>query len=85
MWLPALAPLGTVRAESITQALISAYENSPKINAERARLRAADEELARAQAGYRPIIEGAAEATAVHSDSSRPRAAMATCSQEITR
>lgn len=72
MWLPALAPLGTVRAESITQALISAYENSPKINAERARLRAADEELARAQAGYRPIIEGAAEATAVHSDSEPP-------------
>ena len=45
-----------VHAENLDQALASAYQSSPNINAERARLRATDEELARAQSGYRPEI-----------------------------
>ncbi len=54
----ALALLGSsARAESLQAALAAAYDNSPTLNAERARLRATDEELAKAQSGYRPNIE----------------------------
>jgi len=49
----ALAP---ARADTLESALAAAYQNSPAINAERARLRATDEELAKAQSGYRPSI-----------------------------
>jgi outer membrane protein len=48
-------------AESIRQALAAAYVKNPRLDAERARLRATDEEVARAKSGYRPTIEGAAE------------------------
>ena len=52
-------------AESILDALAAAYSSSPRIKAEQARLRASDEELARAQSGYRPTIQGSATATAL--------------------
>lgn len=54
----ALAPLcaAPARAESLESALAAVYESSPALNAERARLRATDEELAKAQSGYRPAI-----------------------------
>jgi outer membrane protein len=48
-------------SETLGEALASAYVNNPRINAERARLRATDEELARAQSGYRPTIFGTAD------------------------
>jgi outer membrane protein len=50
-------------AESLAEALAAAYVNNPRINAERARLRATDEELARAQSGYRPTLFGTADWT----------------------
>ncbi len=50
-----------VRAETIRQAMASAYENNPKLDAERARLRATDEEVPRALSGYRPRITGNAD------------------------
>lgn len=53
-----LAGPGPVAAETIEQALAITYIGNPRLNAERARLRATDEELARAQAGYRPVIFG---------------------------
>ena len=43
-------------AESLQQAMVAAYQNNPTLNAERARLRATDEEIARAKAGFRPDI-----------------------------
>jgi len=45
-----------VPAETIDQALNSAYNYNPQIEAERARLRATDEGVARAMSGYRPTI-----------------------------
>ena len=44
-------------ADTLNSALAEAYQNSPSLNAERARLRATDEELAKAQSGYRPSID----------------------------
>lgn len=50
-------------AETLHQALASAYKYNPRIDAERARLRATDEEVARANSGYRPFVSGSADVT----------------------
>jgi len=50
-------------AESLRDALSAAYRYNPQIDAERARLRGTDEEVARAMSGYRPIVTGQAFAT----------------------
>lgn len=50
-----------VSAETLQQALASAYAYNPRLDAERARLRATDEEVARAKSGYRPTITGQAD------------------------
>jgi outer membrane protein len=49
------------RAETLNQALASAYEYNPQLDAERARLRATDEEVTRARSGFRPVITGNAD------------------------
>lgn len=49
-------------AESLKDALASAYKYNPRLDAERARLRATDEEVARANSGYRPTVTGNADA-----------------------
>ena len=43
-------------AETLLEALASTYQYSPTIDAERARQRARDEDIARAESGYRPDI-----------------------------
>jgi outer membrane protein len=48
-------------ALTLDEALASAYEYSPRIDAERARLRATDEEVPIAQSGYRPDIGATAD------------------------
>jgi outer membrane protein len=48
-------------AESLKQAMRAAYRSNPQLDAERARLRATDEEVPRASAGYRPTIRGSAD------------------------
>lgn len=48
-------------AESLTEALANAYRANPRLDAARATLRATDEEVARANAGYRPTINGSAD------------------------
>ncbi len=48
-------------AETLKQALRSAYRSNPQLDAERARLRATDEEVPRARSGWRPVINGQAE------------------------
>jgi outer membrane protein len=50
-------------AETLHEALASAYKYNPRIDAERARLRATDEEIARANSGYRPFVSGSADVT----------------------
>jgi outer membrane protein len=49
------------RAETIEEALADAYLINPVLNAERARLRAIDEEVAFAKSGLRPFIFGTAD------------------------
>lgn len=49
------------RAETLNQALASAYQYNPRLDAERSRLRATDEDVARARSGFRPIITGGAD------------------------
>ena len=53
-----LAPCAIVRAraDTLTQALVKAYQTNPQLNAERARQRATDENVPQALAGYRPQI-----------------------------
>jgi outer membrane protein len=48
-------------AESLNEALGSTYRYNPRLDAERARLRATDEDVARAMSGYRPVITGNAD------------------------
>ena len=48
-------------AETLEQALADAYLLNPVLNAERARLRAIDEEVALAKAGLRPTITGSGD------------------------
>lgn len=50
-----------VHAETLNQALAAAYEYNPQLDAERARLRAVDEEVTRARSGFRPVITGNAD------------------------
>ena len=49
------------RAETIEEALADAYLINPVLNAERARLRAIDEQVAFAKSGLRPFIFGTAD------------------------
>lgn len=48
-------------AETLHEALTAAYKFNPRLDAERANLRATDEEVPRALSGYRPQIFGSAD------------------------
>lgn len=56
-----LQSLTEAKAKSLQDALSAAYFYSPRLDAERARLRATDEDVVRAESGYRPIVEGSAD------------------------
>lgn len=60
--MPVLAPI-QVRAETIFDAMAKAYENNPDLNAARAGLRATDEGVTIAKAGWRPQINAFAQRT----------------------
>ena len=70
-------------AETLEQALSDAYLVNPVLNAERARLRATDEQVALAKSGLRPLITGEADWNYVNQNSDRvtPRARPTTSSQ----
>src|SRR6187401_235661 len=53
-------------AETLEQALTNAYLINPVLNAERARLRATDEQVALAKSGLRPFISGSADTNFVN-------------------
>ncbi len=61
-----LAPAPLV-AETLTDALISAYRNSPELKAARASLRGTDEDVAQARAARRPTLGAQASAGVNHS------------------
>jgi outer membrane protein len=46
----------SARAESLTDALVRAYQGNPQLNAERAKLRGTDEGVPQALSGYRPQV-----------------------------
>ena len=52
----------SARAQTLEQALTAAYVNNPTLNAQRAALRATDENVPKALSGYRPTVAGAASA-----------------------
>ncbi len=52
----ALLAAAPASAETLTEALAEAYTTNPQLLAERARLRATDEELSQANAGWRPTV-----------------------------
>ena len=47
---------GSVKAQSLTDALVNAYRTNPRLMAERAALHAADENVPRALSGWRPTV-----------------------------
>jgi outer membrane protein len=50
------ATITSSAAETLSEALVKAYQSSPQLNADRARQRGADENVPQALAGYRPQI-----------------------------
>ncbi len=54
--------IAPVAAETLQDTLAAAYKYNPQLDAERARLRALDEEVANANSGYRPRISASADA-----------------------
>src|SRR5262245_63767377 len=58
------------RAETIEEALADAYLINPVLNAERARLRAIDEEVSLAKSGLRPFIFGTADTAFLNTQTS---------------
>ncbi len=62
---------GPAQAETLEQALADAYLVNPVLNAERARFRAIDEQVALAKSGLRPNIGGTADTNYVNQNSDR--------------
>ena len=50
-------------AETLDEALAASYRYNPRIDAERARLRATDESVPQARAGYMPRLNAGADAS----------------------
>ena len=67
----ALSFAAPAHAESLEQALADAYLLNPVLNAERARLRAIDEQVALAKSGLRPFVTGTADTNYVNQNSDR--------------
>lgn len=59
MGILAVAPV--VHAQSLSEALSTAYQSNPQLNAERARLRATDEQVPQALSGFRPTVQAFSE------------------------
>ena len=55
-------------AETLQDALVSAYQNNPVLEAQRASLRATDEDVGQALSGWRPSITGTASISTEESD-----------------
>jgi TolC family type I secretion outer membrane protein len=60
---------GQVSAESLVDAMVSAYTNNPALRAERARQRGTDELVPQALSGWRPTVSAEGSASRTWSDS----------------
>ncbi|WP_114769672.1 TolC family outer membrane protein [Microvirga subterranea] len=67
-----LAGASGVSAETLESALARAYGNNPTLNAQRASVRATDENVARAKSGYRPTVNASADVGRTFTDVTRP-------------
>jgi outer membrane protein len=67
-----LAFAGGVSAETLESALARAYGNNPDLNAQRASVRATDENVAQAKSGYRPQVNASADVGRTYTEFSRP-------------
>ena len=72
----ALASLGALvaagaGAQSLEEALVAAYQNNPTLQSQRAALRATDETVSQALAGWRPTVTLSGDASAQTSDGDR--------------
>lgn len=56
-----LCAAATARGEALMEALAAAYQNNPTLSAQRARLRATDEQVPQALSGYRPTVRAFSE------------------------
>lgn len=56
-------------SDTIERALVQAYQNNPQVNAQRAALRATDENVPQALSGYRPKISATGSYGALYTDS----------------
>ena len=65
MTMAALAP-SRASAETLESALAQAYRNNPQLNAQRAALRAIDENVSQALSGYRPRVTGSIDSGYQH-------------------
>ena len=72
-------------AETLAQALASAYENNPTLNAQRAGVRATDEGVPQALSGYRPTVSAGASAgvTDINGSTFYPRGVSLTITQPL--
>jgi outer membrane protein len=62
-------PSSLARAETLDGALAQAYRNNPQLNAQRASLRAVDENVSQALAGFRPRVTGSIDSGYQHYES----------------
>ena len=70
-------------AETLEEALVDAYLINPVLNAERARLRATDEEVALAKSGLRPFIFGTADTAFLNTNTTTSGGAANTAPSDI--
>jgi outer membrane protein len=75
--------VSSASAETLAEALASAYANNPTLNAQRASLRATDEGVPQALAGYRPTISGAGDIGVTDGGGGYPRGVSITIEQPI--
>lgn len=64
----AISPHTPLAAQTLQQALTQTYRTSPQLDAARATLRATDEDVARANSGYRPALNANASSTWTRTD-----------------
>jgi outer membrane protein len=67
--------VGGASAETVGGALIKAYFNNPDINQQRAAVRASDENVPKATAGYRPTVSAEADAAVQQTSGGLPASA----------
>src|SRR5579871_3936623 len=73
-----LASVPSALADTIEAALVQAYQNNPSLNAQRASVRATDENVPQALSGYRPTVGASANLGGNYSSSTSPAGAVGT-------